>query len=274
MPSPESVQETHRPASAQVGTTAISRGDWIRTSDLPAPSRMRYQTAPRPGAGASLSQDSVRPRCEHLFVDYADGPGYRCSRCRQVKPASEFTMRGSSGGRPDTYCRPCRSEYGKEHYAANRQRYVDQAVARKRERRRARAEFLLEYFDTHPCTDCGESDPVVLEFDHVGDKNFNVGSGFVRYGWARLLAEIKACEVVCANCHRRRTYRRAGAWRVVLTELLDEGRAGDGSRTRAESLEGSSAAVTPHPRKARPSVDVARPRTDKGPGEPGPPPCL
>src|SRR3954454_1412214 len=28
--------------------TVVSRGDWIRTSDLPAPSRMRYQTAPRP----------------------------------------------------------------------------------------------------------------------------------------------------------------------------------------------------------------------------------
>ena len=130
-------------------------------------------------------------------------------------------MRGSSGGRPDTYCRPCRSAYGKEHYTANRQRYIDQALARKRIRRRERAEFFIGYFSTHPCTDRGIDDPVLLEFDHTGKKRFNVGKGFEAYGWARVLEEIAACEVVCANCHRRRTARRAGSWRAVLTGLFD-----------------------------------------------------
>jgi hypothetical protein len=182
-------------------------------------------------------------------------------------------MRGSAG-RPDTYCRPCRAEYGREHYVANRQRYINQAIARKRARRRERAEFFLEYFAEHPCTDCGETDPVVLEFDHVGAKNFDIGHGFERFGWQRILDEIETCEVVCANCHRRRTCRRAGNWRAVLTGLMDadEG-AGGGSRTHAESLEGSSAAVTPHP-PGHASVEPKGPRTDKGPGEPGPPPCL
>jgi hypothetical protein len=159
-------------------------------------------------------------------------------------------MRGSSGGRPDTYCRPCRSAYGKEHYAAHRQHYITRAVVRKRLRRRVRAEFFLEYFASHPCTDCGETDPVVLEFDHIGEKNFNIGYAFERYGWERILKEIKLCEVVCANCHRRRTARRLGSWRAVLTGLSDEGADG-GSRTHAESLEGSSAAVTPRPRDDR-----------------------
>jgi hypothetical protein len=144
----------------------------------------------------------------------------------------------------------------------------------KRARRRERAEFFLEYFAEHPCTDCGETDPVVLEFDHVGEKNFDIGKGFESFGWQRILDEIEACEVVCVHCHRRRTCRRAGNWRAVLTGLMDadEG-AGGGSRTRAESLEGSSAAVTPHP-PGDASVEPDGPRTDKGPGEPGPPPCL
>jgi hypothetical protein len=156
-----------------------------------------------------------------VFVEVDDDATYRCSRCKATKPAAEFSMRGSSGGRPDTYCRPCRSAYGREHYAANRQRYIDQAVVRKRMRRRDRAEFFIEYFSTHPCTDCGIDDPVVLEFDHTGEKRFNVAKGFESYGWARVLEEIAACEVVCANCHRRRTARRAGSWRAVLTGLLD-----------------------------------------------------
>jgi hypothetical protein len=80
---------------------------------------------------------------------------------------------------------------------------------------------LIEYFASHPCVDCGLADPVVLEFDHVGEKHFDIGKGFEAYGWARVLDEIERCEVVCANCHRRRTYRRAGSWRAMLTGLLD-----------------------------------------------------
>ena len=34
----------------------LSRGDWIRTSDRSAPSRVRYQTAPRPEVGLSLRE--------------------------------------------------------------------------------------------------------------------------------------------------------------------------------------------------------------------------
>ena len=33
-----------------------------------------------------------------------------------------------------------------------------------------------------------------------------------------LLAEIEKCEVVCANCHRRRTARRGGHFRSINAE--------------------------------------------------------
>jgi hypothetical protein len=97
--------------------------------------------------------------------------------------------------------------------------------------------LLIEYFAEHPCADCGETDPVVLEFDHLSDKSFNIGAKLTNYTWKAILAEIEKCEVVCGNCHKRRTARRQGSNRARLTGLI-------------------------------------APRTDKGPGEPGPPPCL
>jgi hypothetical protein len=79
-----------------------------------------------------------------------------------------------------------------------------------------RMAFLLEYFSQNPCADCGETDPLVLEFDHLGDKQFNVAKGIRDRNWESVLAEIAKCEVVCANCHRRRTARRGGFLRSVM----------------------------------------------------------
>jgi len=78
-----------------------------------------------------------------------------------------------------------------------------------------RAAFLIEYFASHPCVDCGESDPVVLEFDHLEEKSFNIAKGLRDRSWEALVTEIAKCDVVCANCHRRRTAVRGGFARAA-----------------------------------------------------------
>ena len=108
--------------------------------------------------------------------------------------------------------------YGKEHYAANRQRYIDQARTVKHKVRLQRTAYLIAYFDTNPCVDCGERDPVVLELDHLRDTSFSIGFGLTQRRWQRILEEIDKCEVVCANCHRRRTARRRGSVRMMLAK--------------------------------------------------------
>jgi hypothetical protein len=141
----------------------------------------------------------------------------KCYRCGEIKPVEHFAWRRKARGQRDSFCRPCRSAYGKEHYAANRQRYIDQAGVRKRALALERTKFLLEFFVTHPCVDCGETDPVVLEFDHLGDKLFEISQSLPYRNWQSILDEMKKCEVVCSNCHRRRTARRRGTLRVILT---------------------------------------------------------
>jgi hypothetical protein len=69
--------------------------------------------------------------------------------------------------------------------------------------------------------DCGESDPVVLDFDHVrGSKRFSIAIAVtLGYPWETLLREIEKCEVRCANCHRRKTARQMGHRRALLMGL-------------------------------------------------------
>jgi hypothetical protein len=91
------------------------------------------------------------------------------------------------------------------------------AKHRNAQRNRANAEFLIEFLRQHPCVDCGEDDVVVLEFDHRRDKLETV-STLSREGYSldKLKAEIAKCDVVCANCHRRRTAKQFGWYRVLL----------------------------------------------------------
>lgn len=140
----------------------------------------------------------------------------RCSRCQEAKPSEDFAWRRIQKGQRDTYCRPCRAAYKQEHYAKNKRRYIQAANRRNYRLRVERTEWLVEYFRSHPCVDCGEGDPVVLDFDHLRDKSFNIGRALNYRKWSAIVEEIAKCEVVCSNCHRRRTARRRNSMRLAL----------------------------------------------------------
>jgi hypothetical protein len=68
---------------------------------------------------------------------------------------------------------------------------------------------LSEIKEESGCVDCGVSNHIILDFDHLHDKKYNI-SRMIHDGfsWAAIKKEIAKCEVVCANCHRIRTHRR------------------------------------------------------------------
>lgn len=140
-----------------------------------------------------------------------------CSKCRIKKHLTEFPYRNKQKGTIHSYCLACGRIWVKTHYQSNVQYYVKKA----RERRKAVVDDLNEkvynYLENHPCIDCGESDPVVLEFDHVrGKKLYEVSTLHRRLvSWNTLLKEIAKCEVRCANCHRRTTAKRRSYYRYV-----------------------------------------------------------
>jgi hypothetical protein len=86
----------------------------------------------------------------------------------------------------------------------------EKQYARQKMHRDKNAENLWNFLTSSSCKDCNTTDPRVLEFDHLGDKSFNVSravSGSTR-SWETILKEISKCDIVCANCHRIRTQER------------------------------------------------------------------
>jgi L-lysine 2,3-aminomutase len=67
---------------------------------------------------------------------------------------------------------------------------------------------------SNPCLDCHEYlHYSMMDFDHIGKKEASIARLLNKgYNFSRILKEIAKCELVCANCHRRRTWERI--WRA------------------------------------------------------------
>jgi hypothetical protein len=84
------------------------------------------------------------------------------------------------------------------------------ANRRSRTRRAKLQKSIDAYKAAHGCSGCGESDPVVLDFDHRDSsiKKTNIASMVSdRYSLEIIKKEIAKCDILCANCHRRKTFR-------------------------------------------------------------------
>lgn len=111
--------------------------------------------------------------------------------------------------------------YKRQHYLENKHHYHQKTRESKRRQRARKQRTIADYLSAHPCVDCGESDLVVLQFDHRDHraKEFNV-SHLLRSGsLERLLTEVAKCDVRCSNCHIRRTASQFGSWRLKLVSL-------------------------------------------------------
>jgi hypothetical protein len=129
----------------------------------------------------------------------------KCSICKKTKPVKLFTWQMSAGRMwPKNRCKKCVSGTpynrmkGREYYKARRLK-------------------MLEYLSSHPCVDCGEKDPIILEFDHRDPKTkiMAVGTMFaLNRPWNKIMQEVDKCDVRCANCHKRKTALTRGYFSV------------------------------------------------------------
>ena len=78
-------------------------------------------------------------------------------------------------------------------------------------RRRREQTALMQKLRDVPCADCQERFPFfAMDFDHRDPtkKSFELTRMLGRLATERLLEEATKCDIVCANCHRARTYLR------------------------------------------------------------------
>ena len=127
-----------------------------------------------------------------------------CTKCGNSKDLEDFPRQHTTKDGRAPACRDCNNKRHRDSYTNNssyKQRKITQhAIYKDRNR-----QFVLEYLKSHPCVDCGEVDPVVLEFDHKLDKENLISEMVTNSSLQKIQAEIAKCEVRCANCHRRKT---------------------------------------------------------------------
>lgn len=130
-----------------------------------------------------------------------------CGRCGHVKALDEFYRRGRGH---QAWCKVCSHDYTTEHYQVNK-------AHRMRQARRWMNDFERWYAslkDGKPCADCGQSfHRAAMQWDHLpGTSKHRPLAELCRTGNAKkVMEEIAKCELVCANCHAVRTFRRRRA---------------------------------------------------------------
>lgn len=102
-------------------------------------------------------------------------------------------------------CVECQRLGRRKHYYNNK----DQYYGRNKKVKDDMFSYVRTLKESSGCVDCGMKYPFfVLDFHHLvpEDKSDNVGTIISRGNWKALYDEIAKCVVLCANCHRFRTW--------------------------------------------------------------------
>jgi hypothetical protein len=125
----------------------------------------------------------------------------KCSKCKKVKPLTDFALNRAKNDGRDYNCLVCHREYTAQHYANNKKYYKQKTYTR----RDVLTQWLRDYRSKLKCEQCGEDHPACLDFHHK-DRKTKEDSLYnaARRGWSikRLLKEIEKCKVLCCKCHR------------------------------------------------------------------------
>lgn len=127
----------------------------------------------------------------------------QCSKCKLIIPIHGFYSRGGNQSHLlSSHCRFCRLKKmvgkPKNPIVVTKQRFT---------RQRRHKKIIVEMLGGK-CIRCGYNRCIAaLDFDHIDPsiKIFEVGS-HSNYSLKRLIPEAMKCQLLCANCHREKTW--------------------------------------------------------------------
>jgi hypothetical protein len=137
-----------------------------------------------------------------------------CKKCNL--PKEDFRKYKKSLDGFDSYCKDCRKIADKKTYNLNLTGNRKAGLASKNKVRERNRQFVSDYLIGKSCIDCGESDPIVLEFDHFENKKDIICEIIQNCSIEKIEAEIKKCNIRCANCHRRKTAIELGYYKTKI----------------------------------------------------------
>lgn len=98
--------------------------------------------------------------------------------------------------------------------------------AEKAKRREKIIKYLISLKEKNPCTDCRQYySYYVMDWDHIPDKGVKIdrlANMVYRCSLKKIMEEIAKCELVCSNCHRVRTFRRASKEATEKQEVSND----------------------------------------------------
>ena len=127
-----------------------------------------------------------------------------CNICKEEKPLTEFPKNRTKKDGYSLRCKECNRKVVKKHYYKNKKLYLKKNkryIQRKRE-------WWNDYKLNLKCNKCSEDHISCLEFHHKNPelKEANISSVILTWSKERLMNEVKKCEVLCSNCHRKEHY--------------------------------------------------------------------
>ncbi|MEY4278281.1 MAG: hypothetical protein RL377_285 [Bacteroidota bacterium] len=137
-----------------------------------------------------------------------------CNKCKLPKENFRKSKKYIDG--LDNYCTDCRRVADKKTYNNHLIENRKAGLKSKNKVRERNRQFLRDYLIGKSCIDCGEVDPIVLEFDHFENKKDNISEIIQNCSIEKIELEIKKCNIRCANCHRRKTAIELGYYKAKI----------------------------------------------------------
>ena len=135
----------------------------------------------------------------------------KCSKCKELKDIEKFNFRNKEKNIKQSSCKDCQSLIRRQSYEKNKSYYLEYEKINSPRRRKNNRIFITAYKANKPCKDCGIIYPhYVMDFDHLPEfkKEIKIASKGNYFSKEKLLNEFSKCDLVCANCHRERTWKR------------------------------------------------------------------